>query len=193
QSRAQKQTIQQLKHDVGYLASDELEGRATGSAGEKKAGDYIIERYRQKKITPYQSDYRYPFTFIKGKEIGNNTQIRVGNKSLRVPEEAFPLPYSANRKISQTVLPDIKEQGNIWLVPLYQNETEANDPHFDWEKYAFEQSREAARLGAKGIVFYDAYQSKYPAAFNSKNENEQLDIPAAVILSNAWQNSDVNS
>lgn len=186
QNRSDRHAIRQLQQDVGYLASDELEGRATGSEGERKAAEYIIERYRQGRIRPYQGSYKYPFNFVKGKEINNTTQIRIGKNTLRIPEDAFPLPFTGFKKATGTVLPDVMEQGSIWLVPLYQDETEAKDPHFDWEKYAYDKTREAAKLGAQGILFYDAYAAKYPPVFNTRSEYEKTGIPAAILHHDAW-------
>ena len=37
----------QIKTDVVYLADDLLEGRQTGTEGEKKAAAYIAQRYKQ--------------------------------------------------------------------------------------------------------------------------------------------------
>ncbi len=186
QNKSGRHAIRQLQQDVGYLASDDLEGRATGSEGERKAGDYIIRRYEQARILPYQGSYRHTFSFVKGKEISSTTQIRIGKNTLRIPQDAFPLPFTGFNKAVGSVLPDVMEQGNVWLVPLYQNETEAGDPHFDWEKYTYEKTREAAKLGAKGILFYDSYHAKYPPSFNTRSEYEKTDIPSAVLLYDAW-------
>ena len=41
QKKAAKKVAQELQADVAYLASDELEGRRTGTEGERKAADYI--------------------------------------------------------------------------------------------------------------------------------------------------------
>jgi len=38
--------------DVAYLADDKLEGRAFGSKGEMKAGDYIAKRYKNRGLKP---------------------------------------------------------------------------------------------------------------------------------------------
>jgi peptidase M28-like protein/PDZ domain-containing protein len=46
------QNIEAIKKDVTYLASDELEGRNTGTEGEKKAAAYIITRYEEEKLLP---------------------------------------------------------------------------------------------------------------------------------------------
>lgn len=186
QSKSERSVIRQLQQDASYLASDELEGRATGSLGEQKAADYIIKRYKQHRILPYQGAYTHPFSFVKGRAISNQSQILIDKNTLRIPEDAFPLPFTGFEKVSGSALPDVKEQGGIWIVSLYQNETEAQDPHFDWEKYTYEKTREAAQLGARGIIFYDAYQAKYPPQFNSRSEYEKTSIPAAILHYDAW-------
>jgi len=54
----------QLAQDVGYLASDELEGRETGSAGEQKAGEFIAERFENLGLQPKGEDgWFQTFTF----------------------------------------------------------------------------------------------------------------------------------
>lgn len=43
-------TAEKLKTKLTIVASDEMEGRETGSEGQKKAGKYIIEQYKKSKI-----------------------------------------------------------------------------------------------------------------------------------------------
>lgn len=45
-------TAADLKKDLEYLASDELEGRATGSIGQQKAADYLVKRFAELKLEP---------------------------------------------------------------------------------------------------------------------------------------------
>lgn len=185
-NKADKKMIKQLKADIGYLASDELEGRRTGTEGERKAGDYIIGRYEQMKIKPYEGQFRHPFQFVYGKEVGASS-IKLNDDLLAVGgSQAFPMPFSANKEVSASVLPDVQEQGNIWLLPLYASEEEANDAHFDWEKKTFDQARDAAKKGATGIVFYDSYGSKYPPEFGKHSDYETIDIPAVYVSHQTW-------
>lgn len=57
--------IVQLKEDVVYLASDSLEGRATGSEGELKAATYIADRFKALGLKPggENNTYFQKFTF----------------------------------------------------------------------------------------------------------------------------------
>lgn len=185
QSKADKKALKQLKADIGYLASDELEGRRTGSEGEQKAGDYIIKAYETGGVKPYKGKYRYTFHFVNGKTVGAATQIRIAGKALNMETEAFPLPFSANKKVEAGVLPEVLEQGSVWLIPAFQSADEAADVHFNWENYFYTKSKEAQKQGATGVVFYDSYGSKY-VAFNKHSEYDNLDIPLAFIGRDAY-------
>jgi aminopeptidase YwaD len=183
----QRKLIKQLKTDIAYLASDELEGRHTGSEGERKASDYIISFYKKNDVAPYKGNYLYPFSFTNGKEITDVTQVKIGKHFLRLRGEAFPVPFSASKSCSGDALPDVFEKDNVWLVSLYADKNEADDAHFDWEKVAFERSKDAIKQGATGIVFYDAYNSKYPPEYNRRSDYEALSIPVVFMTHKAYK------
>ena len=53
-----------IKEDVTFLASDELEGRQTGTEGEKKAAAYISNRFKELNLQPKGTqNYLQPFSF----------------------------------------------------------------------------------------------------------------------------------
>lgn len=53
-----------IEKDVAFLADDKLEGRSTGSEGEKLAADYIIKRFKEMGVEPKGTDgYLQPFSF----------------------------------------------------------------------------------------------------------------------------------
>lgn len=63
----QKDQLQQLRVDVVYLASDYLEGREAGTAGERLAADYIVKRFQEMGLQPAGSNgswfQSFDFTF----------------------------------------------------------------------------------------------------------------------------------
>jgi aminopeptidase YwaD len=181
QKKADRKVIQQLQADIGYLSSDELEGRRTGTEGEHKAADYIEKRYKEDNIPPYKDHYRYPFHFVYGKEISASTLIQLNNVEMRLNIEAFPLPFSASKHVYSEIFPDVTEQGSIWMLPLYKDSDQANDPHFDWEKYMYDQAKESEKQGATGVVFYDGFNGKWTPAFNRHSEYDTLGIPVAFV------------
>jgi Peptidase family M28/PDZ domain len=58
-SIAQEVRIKQLKKDIDYLASDKLEGRATGEKGCELAASYISQRFKKIGIQPLGDDRTY--------------------------------------------------------------------------------------------------------------------------------------
>lgn len=181
-----KKIIKQLQDDINYLASDELEGRRTGSEGEKKAASYIIARYKELNIPGYNGKYKHKFEFVNGKKVSELTQIRI-NGNVLPAEEAFPLSFSANKNITSEIIPDVMEQGTLWMMPMFADKQEADDPHFDWEKEAFKKAREAKENGAAAVLFYDNQDAKYPPVFNAKSDYETIDIPVAFLSGKAYK------
>ncbi len=181
EKKADRKVARQLQSDITYLASDELEGRRTGTEGERKAADYIENRYKKLKISAYKGQYRYPFQFTYGREIVASSKISINSKAATLNDEAFPLPYSATKHVSGDVLPEVTEQGNVWMIALYTDKDQANDPHFDWEKHMYEAAREAKKGGATGVIFFDAYGGKYEPTFNKQSESDILDIPVVFL------------
>lgn len=187
QSKADRKMAKQLEADITYLASDSLEGRRTGTEGERKAREYIVKRYTDDEIPAYKGQYIYPFHFVYGKEIAQGTKIRINNVVLTTAENVFPLPFSASGHVTGDVLPDVMEQGNIWLLPLYADQDQANDPHFDAEKKMVEKATSAAKQGATGVVFYDGFGGKWEPEFNKHSEYDGLDIPVVFMNNKSYQ------
>ncbi len=187
QSKAFRKMEKQIRADITLLASDSLEGRRTGMDGEVKAANYIESRYKGMKIGPYKNQYRHPFQFIYGKEVVAGSAIRVGGAALVLNEECFPLPFSASKRVTSEILPDVMEQGSVWMVPLYSDPEQAKDAHFNWEKTMFERAKEAERQGASGVLFYDNFGSKYEPTYNRHSEYESIGIPVAFLLHKGYK------
>ncbi|HZY81435.1 MAG TPA: M20/M25/M40 family metallo-hydrolase [Cyclobacteriaceae bacterium] len=73
-ANAQKIEPNKIKAHIKTLASDAYEGRGTGSAGEKKANDYIESEFKKIKLLPKgENGYDQPFPF-KGGVHGTGTE-----------------------------------------------------------------------------------------------------------------------
>lgn len=60
----EKAKPESLKKHITYLASDELKGRLTGSAGEQKAADYLSAQFKSLGLKPYEDkDYIQKFDY----------------------------------------------------------------------------------------------------------------------------------
>jgi hypothetical protein len=113
-----------LKKHVGYLASDELEGRRPGTAGADKAADYIAEEFHRFKLGcapergesdfkcrhngKRRSGYLKEFPFIAEVVLSKNNSMsftRDGkNNAVAIDAEWTPLGFSSNGAVAQAGL-----------------------------------------------------------------------------------------
>ncbi|HAB53713.1 MAG TPA: aminopeptidase, partial [Ignavibacteriales bacterium] len=74
-------TVSEIKSHIEYLASDDLEGRFTGSEGCKEAAEYISDEFENYGLKPlFDGDYLQSFPFISGLELGNNNYVQIINE-----------------------------------------------------------------------------------------------------------------
>ncbi len=69
-----------IYNDVEYLASDELEGRNTGTKGEQLAAEYISKRLAEMGVSPKGDDNGY-YQFFKAKDPDANNPHSMGSLS----------------------------------------------------------------------------------------------------------------
>ncbi len=100
-------SIDSLKGTVYYLASDELEGRFTGSRGERLAREYIAKKLKSYgydvKLQPFDAlvslepvEYERKFLIFKKPR----TYLRVNGKSYRLGRDFLPLSFSDDGEAS---------------------------------------------------------------------------------------------
>jgi hypothetical protein len=53
-----------IRHHIRILASDSLEGRKAGSAGERKAGEYIKNKFAGLNLDKFSENYDHPFSCL---------------------------------------------------------------------------------------------------------------------------------
>jgi membrane-associated protease RseP (regulator of RpoE activity) len=71
---SQTATPSRSRAHIETLASDKFDGRLTGTAGERLAGDYLIGELKRMgaKPLPGMTDFRMPFTFTAGSKDGGS-------------------------------------------------------------------------------------------------------------------------
>lgn len=93
-------TPAELRAHVAHLASPKLAGRATGSAGERAAGDYIASTFADAGLVPDGDNGTYfqPFTFTAGVEPGEANRLAITgvDATLSIGADFNPLGFSKN-------------------------------------------------------------------------------------------------
>lgn len=91
----------EMRAKVEYLASDELEGRMTGSEGTRLAANYIITQFEKNGIKPLgDKGYKYEFDFVKKIEINESqNSLNLNGKELKLYTDFTPDVSSESGKV----------------------------------------------------------------------------------------------
>src|SRR5262249_22690091 len=90
-------TASRNRDHVEALASDQLEGRLTGSNGERLAADYLVRQLERigAKPLPGLADYRVPFEFTAGSRDGGSiVTVEPGTRTFDARTDVQALPFS---------------------------------------------------------------------------------------------------
>lgn len=184
QKKADRKLLGNLQSHITYLASDKLEGRRTGTPGEKLAAEYIAAQMKQAGLAPKGDDgYLQTFTVREGKVIGESTKLSIDQKPQLAGEQFIPLPFSAEKAAKGEVLADVNEPDNIWLINVKDFEP---NPHARPTDEYLKKTLEAAKNGASGVIF-----------FNGREQPSQVlrwldQSPAPAPIPAVWVNEEVS-
>ncbi len=199
-----------LKNDVSVLASDEMDGRLTGTAGEKAAADYIAKRFRDMGIAPVddKTGYFQPFPFTSGVKLvtdGNRMALKAGtdSRTLTVDKEFRPLAFSENATVEGPVAfagyglktpgsnaydsyGDFDVKDKIVVVLNYVPEGVTMDRRMELNMYAGARYKAmiAREKGAKALLFINGPNSPNAGALAKLGFDQSLagsGIPVASI------------
>ena len=187
-SKADKKIIKALQTHVGFLADDKLEGRRTGSAGEKLAYEYIRQQFINSGIAPANAagNYVQEFDVAEGKQINNETIFSINGQTLLLEKDFFPLAFSANGKVQCEVYLSLKEKGEIWFFDLAETLNQnTNNPHFDLQDALTKMAADYAKKGATGLVLYNSSSIADNIKFEPKDKTALSAIPVVYISHDA--------
>ncbi len=97
----------ELKTKLSYLASDQLEGRMTGSKGAKLAAQYIVDEYNSLglKTLANHKEFLWPFDFVSDVKVdkANNT-FQYENVTYELYKDFAPLISTENGELDAEVV-----------------------------------------------------------------------------------------
>jgi Zn-dependent M28 family amino/carboxypeptidase len=171
--------ISNLQSHIGYLASDALEGRRTGTAGATAAMDYLVKQYELMGIAPKgTSGYLQKFDINEGLQIDPGTYFLVNNKSLILEKDFFPLATSASVQISGNPAMALQEKGQPWFTDIKELlEENKTNPHFDVEAWIKKEVSTAAAKGASAFIIYNTSNTVDNIQFNKNDKSAAFSIP----------------
>ena len=186
--KADKEIVQYLQQQVGYLSSDELKGRRAGDPGEIMAAEFIASKFKEIGLRPKgdNASYFQHFTINDGKEVSKDTELRLNGKALKAGVDFFPLSNSPAASINAESSPSLNEKGQPWMVDLAEAILENKEnPHFDVSNLLSEKMLKAKEKGASAVIFFNSSSLDDKIKFDPKDRSETAPLPAAYINTNA--------
>lgn len=178
--KSDKEVIENLKKEITYLASDKLEGRRTGTEGEKLAYEYVADQFEKAGLKPKGSDHSYLQSFIidEGKQILPSTHLVINDTTLQTGKDFFPLIFSADGSAKGDVSPAFKEKGMPWFWDIKEVLDEnQNNPHFDVAEAIRNKAMDIAQKGATALITYNSGKADDGLEFDGKSKTPAVQIP----------------
>jgi hypothetical protein len=182
-SRSDSETSGLLRSHIQYLADDRLEGRRTGTNGEKLAMEYISRQFKEIGLLPKGTDsYYQPFEVNDGKQINAATQLSINSNKLETGKNFFPFAFSPNQTIEAVPAISVREADMPWFVDLKEVlEENRNNPHFDVMEYVRTSTKKLKDKGASAIIIYNSSTIDDKLEFDPKDRSPLSAIPVLYI------------
>jgi aminopeptidase YwaD len=162
-----------LKRHISTLASDEYQGRETGTQGEELAMNYVLSQFKEGGLkSKGEKGFIQEFSFTEGANIGKSTQLYINSKAFKLNEDFYPLQYSGNGifigytvKVGYGIYSpqlnrdDYNGKVNIAkkIFVIESSSPDGNDPHGKFGDYDLGQRVSyAVSRGAAGVIFINS-------------------------------------
>ncbi len=179
-------SVDELKADVEFLASDSLKGRKAGHEGDLLAAEFIHEKFKDAGLElMYNNGYQF-FGLIADAAIGEGNNLNINGKSYEVEKDFLPYSFSANLLVEAPVVfvgygldveqdslkwNDYKEMdvSGKWVLAL-QGDPDMDNPQSEFVPYSSERAKAltASDKKAAGLILVAG------PAFNEKDELSSL-------------------
>jgi hypothetical protein len=218
-AQKKEDVTKRMASDISYLASDQLEGRLTGSSGEMRSSLYIADQFRMNGVAPKGNDsgsYFQTFSIVRLRISQYRGTLLWTDKNefmrgLKADQaEFYPLSQSCNLDSVVNVptfyagfgilapennYSDYQDttgiRGKVFIIKL--GSPEASNPHGKYSAYESLNYKvdQAIKLGARGVVFINTDTSiENP---KGKLDREIKPRPIPVLFASTMQASLMNA
>lgn len=177
----EKKVLNNLRKHITFLADDKLEGRRTGSNGEKLAADYIVKQFKQAGLAAYTGkSYLQPFVVNDGRSILSGSSLIVNGDTIQ-QQDFFPLGFSGSGYADAALGSD-----RFFLLDLATTLQEnSNNPHFDLEKTILDAVADAEKRKVYAVLVINTSSLPDNLKFDAKSKVPQAALPVVYIKRNA--------
>ena len=182
--KADKITQTNLEAHIRYLADDKLEGRRTGTSGEKLAADYISIGYSRAGLQPKgdNNGWLQAFEVNEGRLVSPDSYFSVNGREFVLNKEYFPLTISAAGTAEGSPAIALQESGEPWFLDLKDlMDASQNNPHFSLENAIRAKAKEYSKKGANALILYNTSKIADNLSYDRKDRPEPAAIPIIYI------------
>jgi hypothetical protein len=178
-----KLLIQNLQTHIVFLSSDQLQGRRTGTEGEKLAATYIAAQFKNAGLEPKGTDnFLQPFEVNEGKQVNSSSHFIIDGNHLELNKDFFPLDMSANGSITAFPSLSLQENGSPWFYDLADLlEDNKSNPHFDLSSAIHEKIKMMQTKGASAVILYNSSTMDDGLKFSGRNQEQKWNIPVVYL------------
>jgi len=178
--KADKLALSNLEKNISYLADDQLEGRRTGTPGEKLAYEFISKEFEKAGLAPKgeKETWLQGFEVNDGNELNPTSHLIINGNDLIINQEYFPFSISPNVSLEAAVSVALQENGNPWFFDIKELiEAIKKNPHTDLMESIQSKVTEAANKGANAFFIFNSTSTKDELKFEPKVKSGTAKIP----------------
>jgi aminopeptidase YwaD len=198
----EKKIARNIEKHIKYLASDELEGRGTGSAGEELSAKYVEKYFIKYGLEPKgdNNTYRQYIDIPSLRIAQTNTSLSIDDEVQTLFANFYPLSPSANNGkyegiainvghgitdsgLDQDDYKDLNVKGKAVLIKVEL--PGVNHPHSKFAGWSGVERRAqyAKSKGAAAVLYYTGKKDNYPSGELAKS-TKNIGIPVFFVAQN---------
>lgn len=188
QKKTDKLLLTNLDVHIHYLSDEKMEGRRTGTAGEKLASDYIASAFSKAGLQPKgdNNGWLQAFDIDQGRVVSGDAYFTINDHSLLLSKEYFPLAFSAVATVSGSPAIALQESGVPWFLDLHDlMESDGGRGRANLSETIRAKASEFAKKGATALIVYNSSKTADNLFFDPKDKNATAPIPVLYITAAA--------
>jgi aminopeptidase YwaD len=193
-------SIPALKAHTSYLASDALQGRATGTAGNDSAAAYVHDRLAALGLTLLYDNGYQSFDVTTGLAVGPKSALTVAGRAWSAGADFIPLGFSADARVDARVVfaghgIEVKGDSLSWhdyeglevkdaWVMLLRGAPDDKNSMFDAGSGMLAKALAAKDRGAAGVLLVagpSVSKDDVPATLDMRSGDNSIGIPVLSI------------
>ena len=186
--KTDKLILSNLEKHITYLSDDLLEGRRTGTRGEKLAYEYISKEFEKAGLVAKGENETWlqEFEVNDGKELNPISHLIINGNDLKVNEDYFPFSTSPDVSLEATASLALQENASPWFYDIKELiEASKKNPHADLMEGIVSKATDAAKKGANAFFIFNSNSINDGLKFEPRAKSGSVTIPIIYITKSA--------